>query len=123
MPGVSGVTVVTNACAYYTAHAAAGASGARHSLRPLITQGQEFKAKLARIARRDREAMAAHGCCLKIASVANHIVPAESRDNEKKGTAAPYARQSKIQSCRASMRCAPIALIARSRAKAAGPVR
>jgi hypothetical protein len=28
MPGVSGVTVVTNACAFYTPHAAAGASSA-----------------------------------------------------------------------------------------------
>src|SRR5712664_1508007 len=32
----SGVTVVTNARVYYTPRAAAGASGARHSLRPLI---------------------------------------------------------------------------------------
>jgi hypothetical protein len=36
MPGVSGVTVVTNARVFYTTRAAAGASGARHSLRPLI---------------------------------------------------------------------------------------
>jgi hypothetical protein len=36
MPGDSGVTVVTNARAYYTTRAAAGAPGARHSLRPLI---------------------------------------------------------------------------------------
>jgi hypothetical protein len=35
MPGVSGVTVVTNARVYYTTRAAAGAPGARHSLRPL----------------------------------------------------------------------------------------
>ena len=33
----SGVTVVTNARAFYTTRAAAGASGARHSLRPLIS--------------------------------------------------------------------------------------
>ena len=32
----SGATVVTNARVYYTPRAAAGASGARHSLRPLI---------------------------------------------------------------------------------------
>ena len=32
----SGVTVVANARVYYTPRAAAGASGARHSLRPLI---------------------------------------------------------------------------------------
>jgi len=38
MPGDSGVTVVTNARVYYTTRAAAGASGARHSLRPLISE-------------------------------------------------------------------------------------
>ena len=47
MPGVSGVTVVTNARVYYTPRAAAGASGARHSLRPLITEGGRFLEKLA----------------------------------------------------------------------------
>src|ERR1700726_4549152 len=47
MPGVSGVTVVTNARVYYTPRAAAGASGARHSLRPLITEGGKFLEKLA----------------------------------------------------------------------------
>jgi hypothetical protein len=39
------------------AREAAGALSARHSLRPLISQGQDFKAKLARKARRDREAV------------------------------------------------------------------
>jgi hypothetical protein len=34
---------------FYSAHEAAGASSARHSLRPLISQGQDFKAKLARM--------------------------------------------------------------------------
>src|SRR6202521_5275498 len=38
----SGVTVVTNARVYYTPRAAAGASGARHSLRPLSSEGQKF---------------------------------------------------------------------------------
>jgi hypothetical protein len=48
MPGVSGVTVVTTlVCLFYFACEAAGASSARHSLRPLISQGQEFTAKLA----------------------------------------------------------------------------
>jgi hypothetical protein len=47
MPGVSGVTVVTNARVFYTTRAAAGASGARHSLRPLMSEGEMFKAKLA----------------------------------------------------------------------------
>jgi len=54
MPGDSGVTVVTNACAFYTAHAAAGAPSARHSLRPLMSEGGIFQEKLAR-KRRDRE--------------------------------------------------------------------
>jgi hypothetical protein len=42
MPGDSGVTVVTNSCAFYLAHEAAGASGARHSLCPLFSRGQKF---------------------------------------------------------------------------------
>ena len=46
---ISGVTVVTMlVCSFYFACEAAGALGARHSLRPLIFQGQDFKAKLAR---------------------------------------------------------------------------
>jgi hypothetical protein len=49
MPGDSGEPVVTNARVYYTPRAAAGASGARHSLRPLITEGGMFPAKLARM--------------------------------------------------------------------------
>src|SRR5258708_15135466 len=74
MPGDSGEPVVTNARVYYTPRAAAGASGARHSLRPLITEGGMFPAKLARLARRDREAVFATICCLKIESVAIHRV-------------------------------------------------
>jgi hypothetical protein len=61
MPGVSGVTVVTNARVYYTTRAAAGAPGARHSLRPLISESGMFPAKLAQKVRRDREAVAEHG--------------------------------------------------------------
>src|SRR5450759_4958696 len=58
MPGDPGVTVVTTlVCYLHTAHEAAGASGARHSLRPLIGEGGTSKAKLARNARRDREAV------------------------------------------------------------------
>src|SRR5258708_27978145 len=45
MPGDPGVTVVTNARVYYTTRAAAGASGARHSLRPLIFSGQDVQDK------------------------------------------------------------------------------
>jgi hypothetical protein len=47
MPGDPGVTVVTNSCAFFTAHEAAGASSARHSLRPLMFRRQMFSAKLA----------------------------------------------------------------------------
>jgi hypothetical protein len=47
MPGVSGVTVVTNARAYYTTRAAAGASGARHSLRPLTERAGSLGTNLA----------------------------------------------------------------------------
>jgi hypothetical protein len=61
MPGVSGVTVVTNARVYYTPRAAAGAPGARHSLRPLGFRERDVSAKLAQNTRRDREAVAEHG--------------------------------------------------------------
>ena len=47
MPGDPGVTVVTNARAFYTTRAAAGATGARHSLRLLNLEGGTFPAKLA----------------------------------------------------------------------------
>jgi hypothetical protein len=44
MPGDSGVTVVTIlVCSFYFACEAAGASSARHSLRPLISEGRKFK--------------------------------------------------------------------------------
>ena len=47
MPGDSGVTVVTTlVCFFHFAREAAGASGARHSLRPLISGGGKFNAKL-----------------------------------------------------------------------------
>ena len=40
MPGETGVTVVsTLVCLFFITHEAAGASSARHSLRPLISQG------------------------------------------------------------------------------------
>ena len=38
----SGVTVVTNSCAYLTAHEAAGASGTRRSARPRDREGATF---------------------------------------------------------------------------------
>src|SRR5882724_7203801 len=42
MPGCSGVTVVTNSCAFFTACEAAGALRTRHSLRPLFSRGERF---------------------------------------------------------------------------------
>src|SRR3981081_2372193 len=43
MPGESGVTVVTRlACLFYFTCEAAGASSARHSLRPRFFQGETF---------------------------------------------------------------------------------
>jgi hypothetical protein len=57
-------------CFIYFAREAAGASSARHSLRPLIFQGQEFKANLARNKRRDR----GHVCGNVIASEAKQSI-------------------------------------------------
>src|SRR5712675_3597139 len=50
MPGDPGATVVTNARAFYTTHAAADALGIRHSPRP---PGRMVLAKLGRIAPRE----------------------------------------------------------------------
>src|ERR1700675_2841190 len=53
------VTRCEYSCAYllpHSAHEAADASGARHSLRPLIG-GRKLMANLARFRRRDREAV------------------------------------------------------------------
>jgi hypothetical protein len=53
-----GVTVVTNARVYYHTTRGCGRIGARHSLRPLMAEGGNFKTKLARNTRRDRKALA-----------------------------------------------------------------
>jgi hypothetical protein len=60
MPDVSGVTVVTNACAYLTAHAAADAPSVRHSLRPLFFWGSSTQ-QLGRIASRECGGVAVWG--------------------------------------------------------------
>src|ERR1700681_735296 len=89
MPGVSGVTVVTNACAFYTTHAAAGALGARHSLRPLIG-GRKLMANLARFRRRDREAaLADDSLLLKFASVSHRHCAGCSFDHTLRMTTRP----------------------------------
>jgi hypothetical protein len=50
MPGVSGVTVVaTLVCFFIFAREAAGATSARHSLRPLISESETLLLKLARM--------------------------------------------------------------------------
>src|ERR1700736_1090230 len=66
MPGDSGVTVVTNSRVFYTTREAAGASGARHSLRPLIAVGQDVQANLARASGEIAKLCLPQSCCLKI---------------------------------------------------------
>ena len=53
MPGDLGATVVTNARAFYSTRAASGATGTRHSPRPLFS-GRRIHPQLGRIAPRDR---------------------------------------------------------------------
>src|SRR5258707_1942188 len=69
----SGVTVVTNARVYYTPRAAAGASGARHSLRPLIGEGGTFRQKTrAKHAARSRNCVWKRRHCEKRSDEAIH---------------------------------------------------
>ena len=50
MPGVSGVTVVTTlVCSFYSACEAAGASSARHSLRPLFRERDVYNKTRAKM--------------------------------------------------------------------------
>src|SRR2546421_2365177 len=65
MPGESGVTVVTMlACLFYFTCEAAGASSARHSLRPRTGGKEKFLANLGRIARRECGCVSTFpGCC------------------------------------------------------------
>jgi hypothetical protein len=67
MPGDSGVTVVTNARAYYQHTRGCGRIGARHSLlpswgstAPSDLSGHTVQGKTRAVARRDREAAAAN---------------------------------------------------------------
>src|SRR5258706_2282146 len=67
--GCSGATVVTTlVCYQHTAHEAAGATGTRHSPRPLFF-GRRIPSQLGRISPRDRDAVSANKL-LKIESVA-----------------------------------------------------
>jgi hypothetical protein len=61
-PGISGEPVVTMlVCFIYFAREAAGATGTRLSLRPLLSRGRKVPAKLAQNTRRDRESVAVNG--------------------------------------------------------------
>ena len=70
MPGVSGVTVVTTlVCLFYFACEAAGASCARHSLRPLIEEGgtseqnsREMRGEIAKLCQRMTAAVCFRHC-------------------------------------------------------------
>jgi hypothetical protein len=73
---ISGVTVVTNARAFYTTRAAAGAPGARHSLRPLMSEGETARTTRAQSVARSRECE----CCLKFESANAPRRPCERRD-------------------------------------------
>jgi hypothetical protein len=65
MPDVSGVTVVTNARAFYTPRAAADASSVRHSLRPLIEEGGT-NGKTSRETGGEIAKACLQPCCLRI---------------------------------------------------------
>jgi hypothetical protein len=62
MPGDSGVTVVyLLVCFFIFAREAAGATSARHSLRPLFSESGMLLTKLGRITPRDCDAVSMHG--------------------------------------------------------------
>src|SRR5579859_8127476 len=70
MPGETGVTVVTTlVCLFYFACEAAGALSARHSLRPLIQRAEGSNANLARMMRRECEAVSPRHCLRQTQSV------------------------------------------------------
>ncbi len=94
MPGVSGVTVVTNARVYYSTRAAAGASSARHSLRPLIFRGRNVTGKTrAKPAARSRSrALTLRGLLLAgTAPAENSFAPSLPRWADDGRTAAPLS--------------------------------
>jgi hypothetical protein len=58
-PDVSVEPVVSNSCAFFTAHEAAGAASARSSLRPLLFEGRRFSQSLGHaVSREGRRASA-----------------------------------------------------------------
>src|ERR1700736_2145532 len=60
MPGVSGVTVVTNARVYYHTTRGCGRIGRPAFPAPSVSRGRDSKAKLARNTRREREVVFAN---------------------------------------------------------------
>src|SRR6202035_1748358 len=103
MPGVSGVTVVTNARVYYTPRAAAGAPGARHSLRPLFSESGKFRANLARMMRRDREAVSGRAWLfeIRISSLRPRgiVIPGRCEASN------PESRDSPMRNCASEVWC------------------
>jgi hypothetical protein len=73
-----GVPVVTNSCAYLTAHEAAGAQSIRHSLRPLDFEGHEL-AKLGQIVPRERGAIFSSSCP-RLARASTSCLPSRKKD-------------------------------------------
>src|ERR1700730_3001888 len=71
MPGDAGVTVVTTLVCFvfYRTRGCGRYRSARHSLRPLFFGRRNVMAKLARIARREGEAVSARHCLRQTQSV------------------------------------------------------
>src|SRR5258706_3072044 len=107
MPGRSGVTVVTMlVCLFYFACEAAGASSARHSLRPPIS-GRKAQTQLGRIAPRGRGRMLV--CHCEERSDANRHCEPTGRANARPMTG--YAKQS-IARATVTMDCFVASLLA-----------
>src|SRR5213080_3886432 len=70
MPGRSGVTVVTTLVCFVLFRTRDCGRIARPAFpAPSVTGGQDVQLKLARMLRRDREAVSVGGCCLKCEAV------------------------------------------------------
>jgi hypothetical protein len=59
---IPGATVVTNARAFYTPRAASGATGTRHSPRPLFSKGEWFMQNSGASRREIGEAVSSRHC-------------------------------------------------------------
>jgi hypothetical protein len=85
MPGRSGVTVVTNSCVCFFTHEAAGASRARHSLRPLNSRRRDVLGKTSRASRGEiaRPCLYVAGClkCEVSKAALRHCEERKRRNN------------------------------------------